>query len=42
MPLSARSPYLFSCGEDKMVRCWDLEYNRVIRDYHGHLSGVYA
>jgi pleiotropic regulator 1 len=21
---------------------WDLEYNRVIRHYHGHLSGVYC
>lgn len=39
--VSARSPYLFSCGEDKTVKCWDLEYNKVIRHYHGHLSGVY-
>lgn len=22
--------------------CWDLEYNKVIRNYHGHLSAVYA
>ena len=22
--------------------CWDLEYNKVIRHYHGHLSGVYC
>lgn len=28
--VSARSPYLFSCGEDKQVKCWDLEYNKVI------------
>lgn len=21
---------------------WDLEQNKVIRNYHGHLSGVYA
>lgn len=21
---------------------WDLEYNKVIRHYHGHLSGVYC
>ena len=21
---------------------WDLEYNKVIRHYHGHLSGVYS
>lgn len=27
--VSARSPYLFSCGEDKQVKCWDLEYNKV-------------
>ena len=27
--VSPRQPYLFSCGEDKMVRCWDLEYNKV-------------
>ena len=25
-----------------MVKCWDLEYNKVIRHYHGHLSGVYS
>jgi WD40 repeat protein len=25
-----------------MVRCWDLEANKIIRHYHGHLSGVYA
>ncbi|TFY69041.1 hypothetical protein EVJ58_g629 [Rhodofomes roseus] len=42
LAVSARHPYLFSCGEDKMVKCWDLEANKVIRHYHGHLSGVYA
>ena len=35
-------PYLFSAGEDKAVKCWDLEQNRVVRHYHGHLSAVYA
>jgi pleiotropic regulator 1 len=25
-----------------MVKCWDLEQNKVIRQYHGHLSGVYT
>ena len=25
-----------------MVKCWDLEVNKVIRHYHGHLSGVYT
>lgn len=24
------------------VKCWDLECNKVIRQYHGHLSAVYA
>lgn len=23
--VSAKHPYLFSCGEDKTVKCWDLE-----------------
>ena len=39
--VSPRHPYLFSCGEDRQVKCWDLEYNKVIRHYHGHLSAVY-
>ena len=40
--MSARHPYLFSVGEDKMVKCWDLEHNKVIRNYHGHLSAVFT
>ena len=40
--MSKRHPYLFSCGEDKTVVCWDLETNKNIRKYHGHLSGVYT
>ncbi|KAF7360627.1 WD domain, G-beta repeat protein [Mycena venus] len=40
--VSARYPYLFSCGEDKMVHCWDLEANKIIRHYHRYLSGVYT
>ena len=28
--VSDRHPYLFSCGEDKQVKCWDLEQNKVI------------
>ena len=32
--------YLYSASEDKTVKCWDLEYNKIIRNYHGHLSGV--
>jgi pleiotropic regulator 1 len=54
LAVSSRHPYLFSAGEDKMVKCtslsvlfpltlpgWDLEYNKVVRHYHGHLSGVF-
>ena len=41
LAVSSRQPYLFSCGEDRQVKCWDLEYNKVIRHYHGHLSAVY-
>jgi hypothetical protein len=26
--VSDRHPYMFSCGLDKMVKCWDLEYNK--------------
>lgn len=22
--------YLFSCGEDKQIKCWDLEYNKYV------------
>jgi pleiotropic regulator 1 len=37
---SLLSPYLFSCGSDKLVRCWDLETNKIARDFFGHLSAV--
>jgi pleiotropic regulator 1 len=40
--VSPRHPYLFSCSQDKEIKCWDLEQNRVIRNYHGHFSGVYS
>ncbi|KAI3903181.1 hypothetical protein MKW98_031835 [Papaver atlanticum] len=33
---------MFSAGDDKQVKCWNLEQNKVIRSYHGHLSGVYC
>jgi pleiotropic regulator 1 len=42
LAVSPRHPYLFSAGEDKQVKCWDLEVNKVVRHYHGHLSGVYS
>lgn len=45
--ISKRHPYLFSGGEDKSLRCWDLERSNSdagcqIRSYHGHLGGVYS
>jgi pleiotropic regulator 1 len=40
--VSPRHPYLFSVAEDKKALCWDLEYNKVIRHYHGHLSAVFC
>jgi len=33
---------MFSSGLDKMIKCWDFENNKVIRSYHGHLSGIYC
>ena len=29
LAVSARHPYMFSVGLDKMVKCWDLERNQV-------------
>ena len=29
LTVSPRHPYLFSCGEDRTVKCWDLEQNKV-------------
>jgi WD40 repeat protein len=29
LAISDRHPYMFSCGLDKMVKCWDLEQNKV-------------
>ncbi|PWA43128.1 pleiotropic regulatory locus 1 [Artemisia annua] len=42
LAVSTRHTYMFSAGDDKLVKCWDLEQNKVIRSYHGHLSGVYC
>lgn len=33
---------LTNCGNGAPSAGWDLEYNKVIRSYHGHLSGVFA
>lgn len=40
MPALVALPY--SSSTLQMVKCWDLETNKVIRHYHGHLSGVYS
>ena len=32
--LSSRHPYLFSCGLDQTVRCWDLTMNKGIQIFH--------
>lgn len=37
---SGRHPYLFSGGDDRQVKCWDLTTNQVVRHYHGHLHAV--
>ncbi|CAL1377005.1 unnamed protein product [Linum trigynum] len=42
LTVSRSHTYMFSGGEDKQVKCWDLEQNKVIRSYVGHLSGVYC
>ena len=40
--VSSRHPYMFSCGLDKMVKCWDLETNKVSTtlfiDAHGSIN----
>lgn len=33
LAVSDRHPYMFSAGLDKMVKCWDLEYNKVSRSH---------
>jgi len=40
--VSPRRPYLFSGCEDKMIKCWDMEMNKVVGEYHGHSSRVYT
>ena len=29
LAVSQRHTYMFSAGDDKQVKCWDLEYNKV-------------
>ncbi|EGV65699.1 pre-mRNA-splicing factor prp46 [Yamadazyma tenuis] len=45
--VSKKFPYLFSGSEDKEVKCFDLERSNSvsgceIRNYHGHLGGIYT
>ena len=30
LAIAPNNPYLYSCGEDKSIKCWDLEYNKVL------------
>jgi WD40 repeat protein len=39
LAVSGRSPYMFSCGLDKQVKCWDLEQNKVGRQEGGGGKG---
>lgn len=40
--LSTDFTYMYTCSEDCTVKCWDLTTNKAIRNYHGHMSGVYC
>lgn len=40
LTVSPRQPYLFSAGEDKQVKCWDLEYNKVRHDTQ--IAGLFS
>jgi pleiotropic regulator 1 len=36
LAISKQSPYMFSCGLDKKVMCWDLEHNKVRTSFGTH------
>jgi pleiotropic regulator 1 len=40
--LSLRHPCLFSGGDDKMIKCWDLETNKSVSEFYGHSSEVHT
>lgn len=44
LAVSTRHPYLFSAGDDKQVKCWDLEYNKVslLSSQSSSMHGVHA
>ncbi|XP_039169117.1 uncharacterized protein LOC104421813 [Eucalyptus grandis] len=35
LAVSSKHTYMFSAGDDKRVKCWDLDQNKVIRSSHG-------
>ncbi|KAL3642037.1 hypothetical protein CASFOL_012852 [Castilleja foliolosa] len=42
LAISNKHTYMFSAGDDKLVKCCILEQNKVIRSCDGHLSSVYS
>ena len=40
LKVSDRHPYMFSAGLDKMVKCWDMEYNKVSVTHQLVHSGI--
>ncbi|KAM3324939.1 hypothetical protein P3S67_000063 [Capsicum chacoense] len=38
LAVSSRNTYMFSVGDDKQVKCWDIEQNKAIHSF----SGVYS
>ncbi|OXU26628.1 hypothetical protein TSAR_012426 [Trichomalopsis sarcophagae] len=38
--ISPLFPHFYSCGEGGQLKCWDVEYNKMIHEYKGHASTV--
>ncbi|PHU06290.1 Pleiotropic regulator 1 [Capsicum chinense] len=38
LAVSSRNAYMFSVGDDKQVKCWDIEQNKVIHSFRGHYA----
>lgn len=33
---------IFSSGDGRLVQCWDVEQNKVIHTFYGHVSSIYC